>query len=788
MTQFDNPIRTLAGLIFCASLLWHPIAPANAQSGEKAFRQLEDLWPTPNAARAASGAPGHGYWQQQANYDISVELDDAKQRIIGSERIVYLNRSPDTLTYLWVQLEPNQLARTSDANAVKAPPNLKGFSFNDMKKLKYQHEFDSALTVKRVADANGNDLKRTIVKTMMRVDLPTPLGPGDSTVLDIDWEYFLPDATLISTRSGFEYFPEDDNYIYEVAHWFPRMAAYTDNHGWHNKQFLGSGEFTLEFGDYRVRITAPEDHLVAATGSLQNAAEVLNETQRNRLKKASDSPHPVYVVTAEEALSNQSEKSTEKKTWIFHANRVRDFAFASSRKFIWDAQGYDINGNRGMAMSFYPNEAEPLWGQYSTRTIVHTLEVYSKFTVDYPYPAAISVNGPVRGMEYPMICFNGPRPVKDGTYWGDSSSGPWRHSKYGLISVIIHEVGHNFFPMLINSDERQWTWMDEGLNTFVQFLAEQEWEENYPSGSGEPRQIVNYMKSQAQTPIMSNSESILQFGPNAYHKPATALNVLRETVLGRELFDFAFQEYCRRWLFKRPQPADFFRTMEDASGIDLDWFWRGWFYGTGHVDIAVDNVRRFRMDSLDPEAEKSRLRQEREDRPKTISELRNRDLVRRLDSHPELKDFYNQYDRFEVTDKERKDYQKLIENLEKETRELLDDETFYYRLRLRNLGGVVMPVILNIHYTDGSEEIRHYPAELWRRNSETVSLMLALDREIAQLELDPHLQTADANRSNNYYPRNIEAEGFKLKKNSGISRNPMQRAVEKRPSENDESP
>ncbi len=747
-----------------------------AQSGERAFRQLEEQLPTPNAYRTASGAPGGEYWQQRADYDISVELDDENQRIIGSERITYYNYSPDSLRYLWLQLDANLFSRDSDGWASSNAPNLDGLTFKAIRSILHREGFDSALSITRVEGANGQALDHSIVKTMMRIDLDHPLSSGASIEIEVDWSYSLIDAKLVRARSGFEFFPEDGNFIYEVAQWFPRMAAYTDDRGWHHKQFLGSGEFTIEFGDYLVRITVPEDHIVASTGTLQNPAEVLTPDQRKRLETAASSASPVFIVSPEEATANEVEAAPGKKTWIFQAKNVRDFAFASSRKFIWDAQGYDINGNTGFAMSYYPNEAEPLWSQYSTQATIHTLEVYSKFTFDYPYPVAISVNGPVGGMEYPMICFNGPRPKADGTYWGVPANGEqWWYSKYGLISVIIHEVGHNFFPMIVNSDERQWTWMDEGLNTFLQFLTEQEWEEDYPSRRGEPRDMTSYMTSKTQVPIMSNSESILQFGNNAYGKPATALNVLRETILGRELFDFAFKEYSRRWMFKRPQPADLFRTLEDASGIDLDWFWRGWFYSTDHVDIAVTDLRRFQLETENPVIDKARAKRRQEAEAQSISEIRNQTLERRLQHHPELADFYNDYDELDVTEKDRKNYEELLEKLSGEDRDVLASEAHFYVVKLENRGGLVMPVILKIRFQDGSHEIREYPAELWVQNSRTASKLLILDRPVAQIELDPFLQTVDANRDNNYFPRRIEHETFKLKQES-LGTNPMQDA------------
>ena len=758
-------------VVFGGRLFFGAFGVCCAQSGEEAFRQLEERLPTPNVYRTASGSPGPNYWQQRADYNISVELDDENQRIIGSETIAYRNHSPDVLRYLWVQLDANLFRPDSDGWSATEAPAMSGLSFQALRGVLYREEFDGGLTITKVATADGENLPHTIVKTMMRVDLPKPLGPGESTSLSIDWSYSLVDAKRVRARSGFEFFPADGNFIYAVAQWYPRMAAYTDDRGWHHKQFLGSGEFALEFGDYLVRITVPEDHIVAATGTLQNPDEVLTPEQRERLERAAVAAKPMFIVTAAEARENQASAERGKKTWVFRAGNVRDFAFASSRKFIWDAQGYDIGGNKGLAMSFYPNEAEPLWSRYSTQAALHALEVYSRFTFDYPYPAAISVHGPVGGgMEYPMISFNGPRPLEDGTYS--------KQTKYRLISIVIHEVGHNFFPMIVNSDERQWTWMDEGLNTFLQYLAEQEWEEDYPSRSGEPQNIAGYMTSAAQVPIMSNSESILQFGNNAYGKPATALNILRETILGRELFDFAFQEYSRRWMFKRPQPADLFRTLEDASGIDLDWFWRGWFYTTDYVDIAVEDFRRFDLDTMDPVVNKARARRERKEAPQSISEIRNQNLPRRLDDHPELADFYNDFDDFKVTEKDRKAREELLQSLEEAERDLLKTDAFFYLLKLRNLGGLVMPVIVKIRYADGSQEIRRYPAELWRRNGQVVSKLLALDRQAVQVELDPHLQTADANRDNNYFPRRIEEERFRLRKNKSAS-NPMQKKAAK---------
>ncbi|MEO1336796.1 MAG: M1 family metallopeptidase, partial [Myxococcota bacterium] len=546
---------------------------------------------------------------------------------------------------------------------------------------------------------------------------------------------------------------------------YPRMVAYTDVHGWHHKQFLGRGEFTLEFGDFEVHITVPSDHVVAATGVLQNPDKVLTATQRKRLERAKKASKPVFVVTPKEAKANEKTRAKGKKTWIFKAENVRDFAFASSRKFIWDAQGHRSGQQPVLAMSFYPNEAEALWSRYSTPSIVHTMNVYSRYTFEYPYPVAISVNGAIGGMEYPMISFNRPRPKDDNTYFGKPKKGwQWEFSKYGLISVIIHEVGHNYFPMIVNSDERQWTWMDEGLNTFLQFLAEQEWEEDYPSRRGFPEDIVEFMTSKWQRPIMTNSESLRQFGNNAYAKPATALNILRETIMGRELFDFAFREYARSWQFKRPMPADFFRIMEDASGIDLDWFWRGWFYSIDHVDIAIGEVRQYRLETRNPDIDKPIDKRERDSELETITELRNRKMPRFVQKVESLKDFYNTYDELDVTPQDREDFKKYLKSLSKKERKLLGTQRFFYEVDLHNKGGLVMPVIMQLKYEDGSRELRRFPAEIWKLDASRVSKLLMTKKPLKSILLDPHRETADADVENNYFPRRFVKSKFQLYK------------------------
>ena len=531
------------------------------------FKQLHEELPTPNVYRTASGAPGHEYYQQKADYEINVELDEINNVIKGDEIITYTNNSPDLLNYLWIQLDQNVRAKNSHGQLTSTNNMDEEMSFSSLKRMHDKMNFDGGFKIEKVTDLKGKKLSYKINETMMRIDLSKPLKKGQSFAFKIKYSYNINDRMKIGGRSGYEYFEEEGNSIYTIAQFFPRMAVYNEVEGWQNKQFLGRGEFALPFGDYKVSITVPSDHIVAATGELKNATSVLTKKQIKRWENAKNNyDEPVIIVSQEEAEENEKEKSKNKKTWIFEADNVRDFGWASSRKFIWDAMAVDISGKRVMAYSYYPKEGNPLWEQYSTRVVAHSLKVYSKYTIDYIYPQATSVHAKRIGMEYPMICFNFGRPEEDGTYT--------KNTKYRMIGVIIHEIGHNFFPMIINSDERQWTWMDEGLNTFVQYLTEQEFERNYPSRRGPPSNMIEYMKGDKNNivPIMTNSESILQFGNNAYGKPATALNILRETIMGRELFDYAFKTYSQRWAFKHPTPADFFRSMEDASAVDLDWF------------------------------------------------------------------------------------------------------------------------------------------------------------------------------------------------------------------------
>src|SRR6056300_1154319 len=607
-------------------------------SFEDKFRQLDEVFPSPNLNRPPTGEPGPSYWQQRADYKIKIKLDELNRSVQGSEVITYKNNSPLKLNYVWLQLDQNIFDKDSINNLTRPWwGGNESIDFSTLRRQNFMDNFDGGFQELSIK-INGKEAQVNLVGTHVRINLDAPLNSGESIELEIDWAYALVEENAVRARNGYESF-EDGNDIFLLAQWYPRITVFSDYEGWHNKEFIGNGEFTLEFGDFEVDITVPADHIVAATGTLQNQDDVLNSIQKRRMKKAEKSSKPIFIVTPDEAFDNELEKSTEYKTWSFKAENVRDFAWASSRKFIWDAAGYKQNSKENplvMAMSFYPNEGEPLWSKYSTEAVMHTMKVYSKYSFDYPYPTAQSVNGPVGGMEYPMITFNGPRTELE----DDGSRTYSRSEKEFLIGVVIHEIGHIYFPMIVNSDERQWTWMDEGLNSFLDAIASREWDENMPWGV-EARDIVGYMKSANQVPIMTQSDSVLKLGPNAYSKPTIALNILREVVLGRELFDFAFKEFAQRWKFKRPTPSDFFRTMEEASGVDLDWFWRGWFYTTEHVDIALDNVRHFTINTEDPEIEEAFKRRQEMEKRRHPSYLSNDDLPKRIDEFPSIKDFYN---------------------------------------------------------------------------------------------------------------------------------------------------
>ena len=740
------------------------------------FKQLHEELPTPNVYRTASGAPGHEYYQQTADYVIDVELDEINNIIYGKETITYTNNSPDILNYLWVQLDQNIRAKNSHGQLTATSSISDQTSFETIKRMQDRMDFDGGFKLEKITDNSGKNLTYKVNETMMRIELPKALKKGQSFSFKIKYNYNINDRLKIGGRSGYEYFENEDNSIYTIAQFFPRMAVYNEVEGWQNKQFIGSGEFTLPFGDYKVNITVPSDHIVAATGELKNQSSVLSKKQMQRIETAKNNySDPVIIVTQDEAIENEKNKSTSKKTWSFEAKNVRDFGWASSRKFIWDAMAVDVSGKKVMAYSYYPKEGNPLWEQYSTRVVAHTLKTYSKYTIDYIYPQATSVHAKSIGMEYPMICFNFGRPEEDGTYS--------ERTKYRMIGVIIHEVGHNFFPMIINSDERQWTWMDEGLNSFVEYLTEQEFERNYPSRRGPPENIVEYMKGDKEgiVPIMTNSESILQFGNNAYGKPATALNILRETVMGRELFDYAFKTYSERWAFKHPTPADFFRTMEDASAVDLDWFWRGWFYTNDCVDISLDQVNWFKINSENPDIENPIAKSKKEKNSTYIGNKRDATEISKTVTEIDKStvDFYTKYDPFKTTPLDREDYLEFIETLDDEEKALLNSNKNYYELQFSNIGGLVMPIILEFTYTDGSSEVIRIPAEIWRRNSETIKKVFILDKELIGVKLDPFLETADVDMNNNYWPARNEPTRFQLYKlgeDEEELENPMQRA------------
>ena len=758
--------RILAGLALLSLLASASAAAAQSDPLRQtkapfrdAFRQLEgEAWPTPTDYRTASGAPGFRYWQQKVDYKIAVRLDEPAKTVSGRATITYHNNSPDRLSYLWLLMDQNIFKRDSIAERTQTAGGRAGASAGDdislqaLRRIARYKNWEGGFTLKAVQDGAGHALPHKVVDTLMRVDLPQGLASGGTTTLVLEWSYPMIEGKVIGGRDGYECFTgpgQDGNCIFEGAQWYPRLARYTDYEGWHNKAFLGAGEFTLEFGDYDVSLTVPNDHVVAATGELTNAAAVLSAAQRARLAQAHDAREPVYVVTPPEAVAAEAGKPTGEKTWTFHASNVRDFAWASSRKFVWDALGVKQDYSAQplvMAMSFYPKEGRPLWDAWSTKAIAHTIKVYSEFAFPYPYSKAQSINGPVGGMEYPMMTFNGPRPTKD-KKTGDLTYS--ERTKNGLIGVVIHEIGHTYFPMVVNSDERQWTWMDEGINSFLQFEAEKRWSKDFPS-RGEPRSIVEYMVSQNQVPIMTQSDSIGNLGANSYAKPATALVILRETVLGRELFDKAFKDYATRWRFKGPTPYDFFRTMEESSGVDLDWFWRGWFYSTDHVDIALDGVTAGKLDPIDAGDRNARKRATAAAEPQSLTAARNTEPTV-VENDPKVRDIYDAPEKFPVTAGDRRRAAAGLADLTPEERVARTLPDTFYRFSFRNVGGVVMPIVLKLDFNDGSSETIHIPAEVWRRDSEKVVWPYQTTKTLRRAEVDPLWETADADRSNNVY-------------------------------------
>src|SRR5680860_52409 len=729
------------------------------------FKQLYEEFATPTGYRSASGAPGPDYYQQQADYKMDIELDDKNASISGEETITYTNNSPDDLTYLWVQLDQNIRAKTSKAplrNGGEVPPAEEPAAFA----AKYLKEpFDGGFNVDFVKDTSGTPLPYTINMTMMRIDIPQPLKSGEQLSFSIKWNYNIPDHTIDRARSGYEYFPEDGNRAYVIAQFFPRMAVYSDVEGWQNHQFWGSGEFALPFGDYDVNITVSADHVLDGTGELQNREEVFSKEMLDRYENAKKSyDKPVLIVTQKEAEKAEKNFSEKKKTWKFRAENVRDYAFATSRKWIWDMQAVKMGDRDVMAVSMYPKEGNPLWEEYSTKAVAHTLKSYSSHTFEYPYHKAISVHAKNQGMEYPMICWNYGRPNEDGSYSD--------RVKYGMISVIIHEVGHNYFPMIVNSDERQWGWMDEGLNTFMQYMAEQEFGEKYPkaiapntkypSRRGDPSSVVPYMSGDQSTiaPIMSNPENVYQLGPNAYGKPATALNILRETVMGRELFDHAFKTYSQRWMFKHPTPEDFFRTMEDASAVDLDWFWRGWFYTTDYVDIGVKDIKKFYV------SDKPSKQMEEYMAVRNITEADIPPMVYLAEEESEDFDANLKGKTPSESSKSLKEF--MMDNMTADERAKVKEPKYFYQVTYDKPGGLPMPLIVEYTYADGTTKNINYPPEIWRKNDKEVSVVVSSEKELTGVVVDSKAETADIDVTNNSWPKKEGESDFDRMKKENI--------------------
>ncbi len=714
------------------------------------FKQLDEELPTPNTEHTASGAPGYEYTQQQVDYKMDIILDDENQRIYGEETITYHNNSKDALEYLWIQLDQNMRASDSKRPDMRTEKAATLYTPEQFSKKYMETPFNGGFKIENVKNSDGSNASYLINQTMMRLNLEKPLASGSVHTFKIKWWYTINNHIEQGGRSGFEHFPADRNNSYKIAQFFPRLCVYNNVEGWQNKQFHGRSEFALEFGNYEVNITTPKDHMLGATGVLKNEHEVLTKTQQKRLAEARKSyDKPVLIVAQEEATEIEKSKSKETKTWKFYAENVRDYAFASSRKFIWDAMAVDINGRTVMAYSYYSKEANPLYGDHSTRATAQTLKTYSKHTFDYPYHKAISVDGQM-GMEYPQICFNPGRPNPDGTY--DT------RTKYRMIGVTIHEVGHNFFPMIINSDERKWTWMDEGLNSFVQMLAQQEYEDNYPLTRGLPKNIVPYMQGdQSQlSPIMAEGEDLFDFSSNAYSKPAAGLWMLRHTIMGPELFDFAFKTYAKRWKFKHPTPADFFRCMEDASAMDLDWFWRGWFYTTDTNDIGIKEVKKYHITDKPTEQAENLAKRYRI----TVDQLPPSLYLVSEDS----KDYSDK-----LKDKKPEDYNILNsyieENFSAEEKATLKSPRYFYELTFEKPGGLVMPIIVEFEYEDGTKERKQYPAEIWRLNDNEVNKVFPSNKTIVKITVDPDEETADVDLSNNSWPKPVESKFEEFKRN-----------------------
>lgn len=746
-----------------------------AESENIDFEQITLLLPTPNEVRLASGAPGPDYWQQEANYQIKVELDEAESRIRGSETVEYINHSPHTFHYLWVQLDQNALAQDSKRQRSTQARNLAPsdgkpaeVEYDDFRSLVYNQEFAGGYELRAVTDPEGNPLKYTVVNTNMRIDLESPLRPGESFSFRVAWAFNIQDESL-SFRHGRRKLKSDE-YVYHIAQWYPRMCAYYDQEGWQVKPYIGQGEFALEFGSFVVEITVPEDYVVAATGELTNAEEVLSARMRNRLDEARSSDRVVEVVTSKEAEEKLEKKASGKKTWIFKAEQVRDFAFGASRAYIWDAMGVEIEGKTVMAMSVYPEESVPLWKRFSTESVAQTLRVYSENVYPYPYPVAWSVWGAEGGMEYPMISFQTSRDIDE------KETYPADHRGY-VIGVIIHEVGHNWFPMIINNDERQWMWLDEGLNSYMDYragnLMDPVLQESNLRGD---RRVIDTMAQSDDPIIMVAADNQTNRKFQSYGKPALGLHILRESILGHDLFDFAFKEYARRWAFKRPTPADLFRTMEDASGVDLDWFWRGWFYGNDHVDMAIELVTLYRLDDANPKTSKALDKAEEAAIPDSPYERFLQEVGTRADRHKHLQDWYYSFDPYEATDKEIEEYDKKFEKLEDWQKELLEFSQLAYVVSVKNVGGMPMPLVLDIEFEDGTVRQLDVPVEIWRYGDKVVKIPFLSDKEVVRITLDKDNAFADSDLDNNVFPPEIEEGRFKLKPKKEQP-NPMRKAL-----------
>ena len=711
------------------------------------FKQMYDLFATPNMYRTASGAPGPEYYQQQADYKIDVELDDKNQKLYGSETITYTNNAKESLDYLWIQLDQNEKARNSNSPLVESNKTDPAFSTQAFSRKYLEEDFDGGFKIEYVKDSQGKPMQYTVNQTMMRIELPKLLQHGEKISFSIKWWYNINNYTIDGGRSGYEHFDKDGNNLYVIAQFYPRMAVYNDVEGWQNMQFWGSGEFALPFGNFEVNITVPADHILEATGTLLNRSEVFTPEQLQRYQLAEKSfDKPVIVVTQAEAEAREKGFSTAKKTWKFKAENVRDFGISTSRKFIYDVMAVKTGNTTAMAISLYPKEGNPLWEEYSTRIVAHTLKSYSSFTFDYPYPKAISINARDQGMEYPMICWNYGRPDESGKYTDQT--------KYGMLGVICHEIGHNYFPMIVNSDERQWTWMDEGLNSFLEYLAEKSFDPNFPTRKGPAKNIVPYMSGDQKglEPIMTNSESIRQFGNNAYGKPAAALNILRETIMGQELFDYAFKTYANRWKFKHPTPEDFFRTMEDASAVDLDWFWRGWFYSTDYNDIGIKEVKKYFVSS-DPTKEVAEFMKTRRRRDTKLGAM----VYMVAEGSEDYKSEMNKP--FKIVDYKALD-EYVNQNFTPEEKAKLNEPKYFYQVTFDKPGGLVMPIIVELTFEDGTTENHYFPAQIWRMNDQEVNRTFATKKPIAKIQIDPKLETADIDTSNNSWPKTIEKSKF----------------------------